>query len=351
MRFQDIYQAHYTKSSSIVHYMTNMLSVQPGMRIMEPSAGDGIFIDSLVDSAPNLQMDVYDLNPTAINILREKFSDRANVRIKLSDTITDDELTLFARTGGIYDGIIGNPPYGAWQDYEKRKDLKKLYPDIYVKETYALFLFRCVSLLAEGGKLVFIVPDTFLNLHMHTGLRRYLLTNTKIREIALFPSSFFPDVNFGYSNLAIITLEKACDRDTCLNNAFAILSGFKRVEELETLVTQVHKDVFVQKDVCEHPDYAFFSTENAASKLINSCQLRIGDLADCVTGMYSGNDTKHLRPISSEIRNSRKYSLLDKTLIFTPLAPAPDILYGIDSPRCFIPIVKGGAFKYLKPDL
>lgn len=347
---QDVYQAYYTKSRPIVEYMTKMLSVQAGMRIMEPSAGDGVFIDSIIGSIADVQLDAYDLNPAAIDTLYKKFSCKENIYIKHSDTIIDEELTFFTQMGGIYDRIIGNPPYGAWQDYDKRKYLKKLYPEIYVKETYASFLFRCVNLLVEDGRLVFIIPDTFLNLHMHTGLRRFLLTNTKIREIALFPSSFFPNVNFGYSNLSIITLEKSSSKDDCLNNTCMILSGFENAEELKEPEKCGRKIVFSQKEIYAHPDHAFFSSTGAVISLINSCELKIGDIANCVTGIYSGNDTKYIRPVSPEIKNSKKYLLLDKELIATDFIYESSLLHGINDIKCFIPIVKGGAVKYLKPD-
>lgn len=350
MQQREVYQAYYTNSRPIVTYMTSMLAARAGMRIMEPAAGNGVFVEAIIDTTHDVQIDAYDLNPVAIGVLKENFSTSKNVFIKHADTIVDDELTFFAQMGGIYDRIIGNPPYGAWQDYERRKDLKKIYPEIYVKETYALFLFRCVNLLVDGGKLVFIVPDTFLSLHMHTGLRKYLLTNTKIKEIALFPSSFFPHVNFGYSNLAIITLERCFNKEECLSNVFRIVSGFQRVEELATPELAGHTAMFAQKGVYAHPDNAFFSSSSEVSQFIHTSQLRTGDIADCVTGIYSGNDTKYLRPLSSEVRNSKKYVLLDKKRVFPGEIYEANILDGINAPECFIPIVKGGAVKYLKPD-
>jgi type I restriction-modification system DNA methylase subunit len=98
---------------------------------------------------------------------------------------------ISGRSSNKYDFIIANPPYGAWQDYEKRGKLKLIYPKLYIKETYSTFLFLCLSLLKEAGRLVFITPDTYLNLHTHTYLRKFILQNALVEEIAIFPSSFF----------------------------------------------------------------------------------------------------------------------------------------------------------------
>lgn len=353
---EEIYKSYYTKSDPIVRYMVKKLSVLSGMRVFEPCAGDGVFIDALNSIIPNLSIDIYELNPKAVELLREKYGSNTNVRINHGDTLTSQELILFSSAGGIYDRIIANPPYGGWLDYEKRKYLKKLFPSLYVKETYTLFLFRCAQLLRDDGILVFIIPDTFLSLHMHTKLREYLLTNTKVKEICLFPSSFFPGVNFGYSNLCIITLQKCVDRKKCLNNEIRVILGPKGVAELADLEEAVreHHRIFMlkQSEVYENIAHSLFISEDPeVTHLINHSTTRIGDIADCVTGFYSGNDKRYLHPISEQIKNARKYTVLNTSLICDDYASKEDILDGIKGHKRFIPIVKGGGIKYFKPDI
>ncbi len=349
---QALYQPFYTKSDALVNYMLEMLSVKSGMRIFEPSAGDGVFIDALINKVPDISLEACELNPEAATFLKKRYSNNKHIHVRCVDTLTDETLTLYANSGGYYYRIIANPPYGAWQDYDKRRDLKKMYPRLYVKETYALFLYRCIQLLADEGKLVFIIPDTFLNLHMHTALREYILTNTKIKELALFPSSFFPNVNFGYSDLSIITLEKCRNKSECLTNEFNILTGFKKAEELSAS-NNGHLKIynFRQEDVFDHADHAFFVTDNVVNSCLSTQTQTIGSIADCVTGIYSGNDKRFLRPVSYELRNSKNYCLLETEYICTDYSTKRDILDGINAPDCFIPIVKGGAIKYLKPDI
>lgn len=356
MIMEEVYKSYYTKSDPIVSYMVQKLSVESGMRVFEPCAGDGVFIDALNSKIPNLSIDIYELNSQAIELLKEKYKINSNIRITQGDTHTSQELILFSNAGGIYDRIIANPPYGGWLDYEKRKYLKKLYPLLYVKETYTLFLYRCVQLLRDKGILVFIIPDTFLNLHMHTKLREYLLANTKIKEICLFPSSFFPGVNFGYSNLCIITLQKCISKNECLNNEIKVITGLKSVTELGDLgeAIKTHHRVFMlkQSDIYENIDHSLFiSHDPKITYLITHSPIRIGDIADCVTGFYSGNDKKYLHPISEEIKNARKYKVVDRSVICTDYASKEDILEGIKGPKHFIPIVKGGGIKYFKSNI
>ena len=353
---EDVYKSYYTKSDPIVRYMISQLSVQSGMRVFEPCAGDGVFIDALNSIIPNLSIDIYELNPRAVELLAKKYGAESNIKITYGDTLTSKELILFANAGGIYDRIVANPPYGGWLDYEKRKRLKKLFPGLYVKETYTLFLFRCAQLLRDKGILVFIIPDTFLNLHMHTRLRDYLLTNTKINEICLFPSSFFPGVSFGYSNLCIVTLQRCSDRNECLDNEIGIILGLRSVGELAQLQEgpQGHHKMLrlTQRDVYENVDHGLFISEDPEiTYLINHGMTRVSDIADCVTGFYSGNDRKYLHPISKEIKNAKRYAVVDTPSICDDYASREDILDGIKGRRHFIPIIKGGGIKYLKQDM
>lgn len=349
---EDVYKSYYTKSDPIISYMIKQLSLEEKMKVFEPCAGDGVFIDALNSIAKKVFIDIFELNPEALEILNDKYSSFDNIHIKKGDTLTNEDLSFLSNSGGFYDRIIANPPYGGWQDYEKRKYLKTLYPSLYVKETYALFLYRCVKLLANKGILVFIIPDTFLNLHMHTKLRDFLLTNTKIKELCLFPSSFFPGVNFGYSNLCIITIERCSKKSECLKNQIKVITGLKNVEELNDLEDQTkHRTyVFNQGLVHKNIDHALFVSENPEiTHLINNCEKRISDVADCVTGFYSGNDKNYLKAGSKKIKNSKKYEIVDKSKIYE--SDLNDILGGIKGSKHFIPILKGGAIKYFKPDL
>ena len=190
------YQAFYTKSAPIVTYMVDKLELEINDLVMEPCAGDGVFIEEIISRDEDVKINIFELNVDAIDTLNKKFCNFPNITITHCNTLLNNNLLLASSPEGTYDKIIANPPYGAIQDSSDKAKLKKTYPNLYVKETYSVFLYKCIQLLKNNGKLTFIIPDTFLNIHSHTGLREYLLHNTKIIELSLFPSSFFPGVNF-----------------------------------------------------------------------------------------------------------------------------------------------------------
>ena len=345
------YQAFYTKSTPIVDYMVSKLQLNSLDKILEPCGGDGVFIDCIIEHNEFAKIDICELNPFAINILQKKYSNFQNINIRECDTLLDDELSFNSNFGGFYDKIIANPPYGAWQDYEKRIILKKMYSDLYAKESYTLFLYRCIELLKDNGILSFIIPDTFLNLHMHKSIRKHILTKTKIKELALFPSSFFPGVNFGYANLSIITLQKSNNQIEIRNNSFEVKTNYNHVEQLNNRNEDDLKIyTFSQNEILENPDYAFLISDNSlVSKTINNSKLKLGDIANCVTGFYSGNDKVYLKVNSHNLKNGKNYEIIDSKKINKDYKNINDILNGIETEKCYLPIVKGGNTKFLKP--
>ncbi|MDR3328591.1 MAG: Eco57I restriction-modification methylase domain-containing protein [Prevotellaceae bacterium] len=346
------YQAFYTKSTPIVDYMVEKLSLHDSDRILDPCGGDGVFVEAILAENEFAYIDVCELNPQSIGILSQKFSACPNVRIRECDTLLDMELGFNSSFGGTYNKIIANPPYGAWQDYKKRGVLKKLYPDLYAKETYTLFLYRCIELLKDEGILSFIIPDTFLSLHLHKAIRQHLLTRTQILELSLFPSNFFPDVNFGYANLSIITLKKKSKQTDCLDNHFRVINRFSKVKQLKnTKDVSLNHYVFLQKNILNNADHAFYIADNdRVLKIINDAKLKTGDVADCVTGFYSGDDKRFLQVINPDLKNGKNYDLVNIKTVNDNYKNNPDILNGLDGEQFFIPIVKGGNTKYLKPE-
>lgn len=351
-RAQALYQAFYTKSTPIVDFMLAQLQLQPEDKVLEPCGGDGVFVDAILDKGFSNQIDVCELNADAYLGLKNKYELHENVSVKHTDTLLDENLRLIAEIGGGYDKIIANPPYGAWQEIEKRNVLKKIFPGHYVKESYALFLIRAIDLLKNKGCLVFIIPDTFLDIHRHSALREKILKQGRIKAIALFPSNFFPNVNFGYANLAILTFEKNDSAKKCIENQIKILSNFAKVEQLNNYAnSSVKATVLQQKKVLQTDNYSFMLSDNdSLSEVIQASKLSVGDIANCVTGIYSGNDKAFLRAISHEIKFASKYPLIESKSIFKGVLQATEKTNGIKGEACFLPILKGGNVRFVKPD-
>jgi phospholipid N-methyltransferase len=343
-----LYQQYYTKSYEIVTYMINKLGIKPNSSILEPCAGDGVFIEALLQYGENIKIDAFELDPKEAGKLKDNFASYTNVSIKNDDTLLHEEF-ISGHFSNKYDFIIANPPYGAWQDYEKREKLKSIYPNLYIKETYSTFLFLCLSLLKEAGRLVFITPDTYLNLHMHTYLRKFILQNTLVEEISIFPSSFFPGVNFGYSKLSVITLIKSNNNISIVNNKIKIIDRFKDPIELIEPNNNTRITLVNQKDILKNENHAFiYSDDEYLDKLLKYASTRIGDIANCVTGIYTGDDRKFIKVSNHSIKNSKKYEIISSDELYNENIN-PDLI-GFNNNPSFVPIIKGGNTRYKKKD-
>jgi phospholipid N-methyltransferase len=341
-----MYQQYYTKSDEITKCMVNKLSIKPRSLILEPCAGDGVFIEALLNKERDITIDAFELDPREAEKLIYKYNNNKNVVVKNEDTLLYKDF-INGRCNNRYDFIIANPPYGAWQDHEKRGKLKHIYPNLYVKETYSTFLYLSISLLKEKGRLVFITPDTYLNLHMHTFLRKYILQHTTVEEISIFPSSFFPGVNFGYSKLSIITLVKTSNNIEIFNNKIRIISNFKEPINLVNL-NNTRSTLINQKEILNNASHAFiYSGDNYLNDLLKYGSMYVGDIANCVTGIYTGNDKKYIKVSNHTAKNSKSYEIINSTEVAK--ATSPDI-NGFNT-ELFIPIIKGGNTRFLKKDM
>lgn len=338
---KDQFCAYYTESREITGYMVSRLKVEKKDVILEPSAGAGCFVDEMTEQyGPDLKIDLLDLDGDAVSIMKRKYGGCTQIRVRKTDTLLDEQLDSYSAEGGYYDRIIGNPPYGAWRTPEKREILKEKYPEQYIKESYSLFLVRCLSVLKPGGRLCFIIPDTFLYLNNHERLRRELLTTTKIEEILIFPSYYFPGISFGYSNLCIITMVKS-NPEAALNNKVRIFTGFR--DPLEFRLLQEGQRVehhciyeLRQRDIFQLRRSSFLLAADNRMGLLRKGETTLGEVADVVTGFYSGDNHRFVRVRDDKVRNSKGYQQIEPDKI-----SCEGCLEGIAGKEVYVPYVKG----------
>lgn len=117
---------------------------------------------------------------------------------------------------GTYQFVLGNPPYlsfglrGAGSiDPEYADYLRRVYKETaeYKLSYYVLFMQRGIELLADGGKLGFIIPDSFLIGRYFSKIRRYILDNAAIETIAHLTAPVFKNATIGMSAVCILAKE------------------------------------------------------------------------------------------------------------------------------------------------
>lgn len=378
---KDPFCSYYTNSPEICEWLTAKLEIRDGDIVLDPSAGDGALIDAVFASGKSVTIDALEKNPDAVSGLQRKYGERCDVAfhkrrrltashrsagkpmssgasqlvLKETDTLFDEDLDRFVREGGHYSKIIANPPYGAWQDPERREALKVRFPGYYVRETYSLFLLRALSLLKPGGRLSFIIPDTWLYLNFHCALRRTILSESAIDDVLIFPSNFFPGLSFGYSSLSMVTLTK-CSPRAARESSFRVLKGFRtptdfrRVLEAdggnasESAVSLGFPDYLAvyrvnQSDVLSHPRAQVMLGHASTQSLLKTPGLTLGDVAFVVTGLCTGDNRRFIRVKDASVPGGKAYEVVDRDRVRDALVKE-EKSDGIEAPEVWIPYVK-----------
>lgn len=148
-------------------------------------------------------------------------------------TAAQQEKTFWSQK---YHYVVGNPPYlsfglrGAQKfDSQYLDYLRGTYVSAQYKlSIYVLFMQRGIDMLTPGGKLGFIVPDSFLLGRYYSKIREYILDNTDIKLIAHITSPVFRKATTGFLVICIFAKHVKDEKPT--NNIINIYNIQKPIQ-------------------------------------------------------------------------------------------------------------------------
>ena len=161
--------------------------------ILEPAFGLGIFSRALLSQNKDLKIKGFEIDEIIFEEASPFFKENENVEIELKDYIFNDWQNK-------YDGIICNPPYFKFHDYDNKVILKEIKDKLEYDlngftNLYALFLLKSLSQLNQNGRAAYIIPSEFLNSDYGKMVKTYLLKSGMIRHIIVvdFEENVFDD--------------------------------------------------------------------------------------------------------------------------------------------------------------
>jgi type I restriction-modification system DNA methylase subunit len=186
--------------------------VLPESRVLDPCCGTGQFlikVSKIVRKPENVwgfDIDSLAVGIARINIHLQYPEKEFNANIFCKNTLTENSnqnlFNNFKRN--LFDIVLTNPPWGASLSEQEIKLYKKLYPQISTKESFSYFILKGLSLLKKGGKLIYILPESFLWVKKHSEIREYILKNTTIKAVfhlgRIFKGVFSPVVRIDLIN-------------------------------------------------------------------------------------------------------------------------------------------------------
>jgi len=176
----------------IIDFMLEVSGVEKwqGLKILDPGCGFCDFLTRIYAKHPYNEFVGVELSRQVCDLI---VSLHPRFRLVFSDF-------LLWNTDEKYDIVIGNPPYGIIGDKthypihvlkEKKASYKKLSSTWYGKyNIYGAFIEKGLKLLKDKGRLVFIVPATFMILDEFKLLRKFLAISGRVKVFYLGPGMF-----------------------------------------------------------------------------------------------------------------------------------------------------------------
>jgi adenine-specific DNA-methyltransferase len=182
--------------------------------ILEPSAGDGIFVKSIYEHplfANNIKK--------FVAIEREKSEIGKILKIPNSINLKPvhaDFLEYQNLNKSQFDLVIGNPPYIRKRVLEADQiiyceDIHTGFPELSknkIKNIWTAFLVRAIKFVNEQGILAFVLPSEFLQVKFAAELRTLVLNEFERVEIFTFNELLFKDCK-GQDTIILIGERKA----------------------------------------------------------------------------------------------------------------------------------------------
>lgn len=170
--------------------------------ILEPSCGDGVFLDSLKQLSLFEKTDCVDaveIEPNEARKVQSNYLDYPNVHVLNKDFFEFYDRTVCAQKQ--YNLILGNPPYIRYQYLtEKQRELQSGILTSHGMQANKLinawvaFLVACVQLLSENGRIAFVVPGEILQVAYAEDLRLFLSERLSAITLITFEQLIFPNI-------------------------------------------------------------------------------------------------------------------------------------------------------------
>ena len=174
MKMKNKYGQYFTPKL-VAEYMVSLANLNKNSTILESSSGKGVFIDSLTQSGYK--------NITGYEVDKE---------LANNSSFVINESFVSADIVKKFNLIIGNPPYIRWKNLEPELKLELESHPLWSEYCNSLcdysyiFILKSIELLKNGGELIFITPEYWLNTTHALKLRNYMVKNGFFEQIIHF---------------------------------------------------------------------------------------------------------------------------------------------------------------------
>lgn len=335
----------YYTPRKITDFLVRWAVKNPHGKILEPSCGDGNFVESLIKKFDS------SLDITAIEVSVDEATKALARGGKKTKVIISDafEWYLQKKPDAKFDSVVGNPPFIRYQNFpeEHRQKAFQLMEEeglspSRLTNSWLPFVVLATRALKLGGRLALVLPAELLQVSYARELRKYLSTKFKNIYILTFRRLVFSDIQ---QEIVLLLAERA----DCKISNISLLE-FDDLADLDdgnfSSKKSKHRILDINHDNEKWTQFYLSHQELNLIRLIESSSafIRLGDIAEVDVGVVTGNNeffmldakkaknlelTHHCSPIigrsnhlSGIIFTKSDYwaisNLGEKTLLFNP---------------------------------
>ena len=206
------------------------------VRLLEPSAGMGAFVDSMLRYAPQADVMAFEKDLLTGRMLRHLHPDR-KVRVEGFEKIEKP-------FNGHFDLALSNIPFGDIAVFDAEYEKRSLMHRAAAKKIHNYFFLKGLDAVRDGGIVAFLTSQGVLDSESNNGTRFLMMRNADLLSVVRMPNNLFTEN---------ANTEVGCD--------LIILQKNSRKEELtedDQLLTQTVKDnhthVTTNRYLLAHPE-------------------------------------------------------------------------------------------------
>lgn len=273
-------------AAALIAYVENILPEGP-LNILEPSVGDGVFLDGLIQSLKGRQLTAIDINNDVIEVLKLRVGvDSGPVNFIANDYISYAS-ALIAKGFRPFTLVIGNPPFIRKHNFsnEFKQTLKDFaviaeYPLTELKNSWAAFLIASSRVVSEVGGVAFILPYELITASYGKKILQSLIPEFERIDIFVSKEKAFPTID---QDAVIFIGQKRT-----LNNRGVYLNHVNRMSDLNHPTERKINLGGGVNNALELNSFLFpVSTEELLKNLRGTCPT-INDYAGSAPGIVSG---------------------------------------------------------------